>query len=131
MAAITATTTFGQLYRDSTTHPLGSTEAEIRTSYCVIYSQYRVGDPPPTVEELEGEILMDFMEPIGAVGFMITTSGSKTGHLKLTYGYARYSSRPGRVHVDRGASFCLEGKVDGTDAVKEQEYIFFLRVGQI
>jgi hypothetical protein len=68
------------------------------------------------VEELEGEILTDFVEPIGAVGLMVLTSGSKTGHLKLTHGYARYSSRPVRAHVDRGASFCFEGEVDGTNA---------------
>jgi hypothetical protein len=68
------------------------------------------------VEEPEGDILTDFLEPSGAVGLMVTGSGSKTGNLKLTHGYARYSSRPGRVHIDRGASFCFEGKVDGTDA---------------
>jgi hypothetical protein len=116
MAAITATTTFGQLYSDPTANPLGSTEAEIRASYHVIYSQYIVEDPPPTVEELEGEILADFVEPIGAVGFMVADSGSKTSHLKLTHGYAHYSSRPGRVHIDCGAIFCFEGEVDGTDA---------------
>jgi hypothetical protein len=57
MAAITATTTFGQLYSDPAVNPLGSTEAEICLSYRVIYSQHRVEDPPPTVGELEGEIV--------------------------------------------------------------------------
>jgi hypothetical protein len=46
MAAINATTTFGHLYIDPTANPLGSTEAEIRALYRVIYIQYRVDDPP-------------------------------------------------------------------------------------
>jgi hypothetical protein len=71
------------------------------------------------VEELEREILADFVEPIGAVGVMVAAEGSKTGILKLTHGHALYSSRPSRDHVNRGTSFCYEGDVDGTDA-----YIF-------
>jgi hypothetical protein len=62
------------------------------------------------------EILSDFAEPIGAVGFMIAASGSKTGHLKITHVYAHYFSWLGRVHIDRGASFCFEGEVDCTNA---------------
>jgi hypothetical protein len=71
MAAITATTTFRQLYSDPVVNFLGSTEAEIHVSYRVLYSHYRVDDSPPTVEELEGEILTDFVEPIGLVGFVV------------------------------------------------------------
>jgi hypothetical protein len=75
-----------------------------------------VEDPPPTVEELEQEILTDFLEPIGTLGIMVADSESKTGHLKITHGYARYSSRAGHANIGRGATFCFEGEVDGTDA---------------
>jgi hypothetical protein len=71
---------------------------------------------PPNVEELEGGILTDFLELIGTVGFMVAASGYNTGHLKRTHGYAHYSSRPCREHIGRGASFCFEGEVDGTNA---------------
>jgi hypothetical protein len=57
------------------------------------------------VEHLEKEILTDFLEPIGAMGFMMDDSGSKTDILKLTNGYTQYSSRPGQAHVDRCATF--------------------------
>jgi hypothetical protein len=116
MAAITPILAFGQLYRDPGVDPLGLTESEIRASYCFIYSQYRVEDSPPTVEELENEILTDFLAPIGALGIMVAAPGSKTGRIKLNHGHARYSIRPGRADVDRGASFCFEGELDGTDA---------------
>jgi hypothetical protein len=56
------------------------------------------------------------LEPIGALGIVVADSESKTGHLKITHGYARYSSRAGQVNLDRGATFCFEGEVDGTDA---------------
>jgi hypothetical protein len=65
---------------------------------------------------LEQEILTDFLEPIGALGIMVADSESKTGHLKITHGYARYSSRADQANLDRGATFCFEGDVDGTDA---------------
>jgi hypothetical protein len=119
MAAITAYRTYEQLFSDPATNPLGTNEAEIRSSYRFIYSKYRVDDSPPMVEELEREILADFVEPIGAVGVMVASEGSKTSVLKLTHGNALYTSRPGRANVDRGTNFFYEGDVDGTDA-----YIF-------
>jgi hypothetical protein len=64
MAAITAYRTYEQLFSDPAANPLGTNEAEIRSSYRVIYSEYRVDDSPPTVEELERAILADFVEPI-------------------------------------------------------------------
>jgi hypothetical protein len=82
----------------------------------VIYAQYRVEDSPLTVAELEQEILTDLFEPIGAVGIMVADSESKKVHLKVTHGYDRYASRAGQANVDRGANFCFEGEVDGTDA---------------
>jgi hypothetical protein len=82
----------------------------------VIYAQYRLEDSPPTVEELEQEILTDFLKPIGVLGIMVVDSESKTGHLKITHGFARYSSRAGQANLDRAATFCFEGEVDGTDA---------------
>jgi hypothetical protein len=116
MAAITAHQTFGQLFSDPAANPLGTTEAEVRASYRFIYSEYRVEDSPPTAEALEKEILADFLEPIGAVAIMVASEGSNTGVLNLNHGHALYSSRPGKVHVNRGTSFCYEGGVDGTDA---------------
>jgi hypothetical protein len=104
------------LFSDPSASPLGTNEDETRSSYRVICSEYRVDDSPPTVEELEREILADFVEPIGAVGVMVASEGSKTGILKLTHGHALYSSRTGCAHVDRGTIFCYEGDVDGTDA---------------
>jgi hypothetical protein len=65
---------------------------------------------------LERDILTEFRETIGAIGTMVADAGSKTGRLKLTYGHASYTSRPGRAHVDRGATFCYEGELEGTDA---------------
>jgi hypothetical protein len=47
---------------------------------------------------------------------MVADSESKTGHLKVTHGYVRYASRAGQANVDREATFCFEGEVDGTDA---------------
>jgi hypothetical protein len=116
MAAITPARTFGALFRDPAANPLGTTDADLRAVYRVIYSQYRVEDSPPTVEELEQEILTDFLEPIGALGIMVADSESKTGHLKITHGHAHYSSRAGHANIDRGATFCFEGEVDGTGA---------------
>jgi hypothetical protein len=46
MAALIVTITFGQLYIDPAVNPLGITEAKIRASYRIIYSQYRVVDSP-------------------------------------------------------------------------------------
>jgi hypothetical protein len=113
MTTITATTTSGSLYTNSAANPLGGMESEIRALYRVIYSQYRVEISPPTGDELEREILTNFLEPIGEVGIMVVDLGSKTGWLNR---HARYSSRPRRSHADRGASLCFEGEVDGTDA---------------
>jgi hypothetical protein len=70
MAAITVHRTSGQRFSDPAADPLGTNEAEIRASYQVIYSEYRVDDSPPTVEKLEKEILADFMELIGALGII-------------------------------------------------------------
>jgi hypothetical protein len=116
MAAITPTLTFGALFRDPATNPLGTTYTDLWAAYRVIYSQYRMEDSPPTVKELEQEILTNFLEPIEALGIMVADSESKTGHLKITHGYARYSSRAGHANIDRGATFCFKGEVDGTDA---------------
>jgi hypothetical protein len=116
MATIAPALTFGALFRDPTANPLGTTDTDLRAAYREIYDQYRVEDSPLTVAELEQEILTDFIEPIGAVGIMVADSESKTGHLKVTHGYARYASRAGQANVDRGATFCFEGEVDGTDA---------------
>jgi hypothetical protein len=116
MAAITAYRTYGQFFSDPAANPIGTNEAEIRSSYRVIYSDYRVDDSPPTVGDLEREILADFSEPIGAVVVMVASEGSTTGVLNLTHGHALYSSRPSRDHADRGTSFCYKGKVDGTYA---------------
>jgi hypothetical protein len=116
MAAITPSLTFGELYRDPAVNPFGDNEAKAHSVYRVLYSEYRVSDSPPTVEELEREILTEFREPIGAIGIMVADAGSKTGRLKLTHGHASYTSRPGRAHVDRGATFCYEGELEGTDA---------------
>jgi hypothetical protein len=116
MAAITPALTFGALFRDTATNPPGTTDTDLRAAYRVIYSQYRVEDSPPTVEELEQEILTDLLEPIGALGIMVADSESRTSHLKITHGYARYSSRAGHTNIDRGATFYFEGEVDGTDA---------------
>jgi hypothetical protein len=110
MAAITPALTFVALFRDPTANPLGTTDTDLRAAYRVIYSQYRVEDFPPTVEELEQEILTDFLEPIGALGIMVADSESKTGHLKITHGYARYSSRAGRANIDRGQLSVSKGK---------------------
>jgi hypothetical protein len=109
MAAITSTTTFGQMYIDPTENTLGTTEAEILALYRVIYSQYLVDGSPPTSEELEKDLLPHFLEPIGSVGIIVADSGSKTGCLRLNHCHDRYSSRPGRAHTDRGASFYVEG----------------------
>jgi hypothetical protein len=46
---------------------------------------------------------------------MVEASGFKTGHLKLTHGYACYSSLPDRAHAERGVSFCFDGEVDRTN----------------
>jgi hypothetical protein len=116
MATITPSLTFGELYRDPAINPFGDNEAEAHSAYRVLYSEYRVSDSPPTVEELEREILTDFREPIGAIGIMVAGAGSKSGRLKLTHGHASYTIRPGRGHVDRGATFCYEGELEGTDA---------------
>jgi hypothetical protein len=116
MAAITPALTFGALFRDPAANPLGTTDMDLRAAYRVIYAQYRVEDSPLAVEELEQAILTDFLEPIRAVGIMVADSESKTSHLKLTHGYARYSSRAGQANVDRSATSCFEGGVDGTDA---------------
>jgi hypothetical protein len=116
MAAIIPACTFGALFRDPAANPLGITDTDLWDAYRVIYLQYRVEDSPTTVKELEQEILTDFLEPIGALGIMVADSESKTVHLKITHGYARYSSRAGHANIDRGATFCFEGEVDGTDA---------------
>jgi hypothetical protein len=116
MAAITPTRTFGALFRDPAANHLGTTNTDLRAAYRLIYSHYRVEDSPPTVEELEQEILTDFLEPVGALGIMVVDLESKTNHLKITHGHARYSSRAGHANIDRGATFCFEGEVYGTDA---------------
>jgi hypothetical protein len=53
MAAITPARTSGALFRDPAANPLGTTNTDLWAAYRVIYSQYRVEDSPPTVEELE------------------------------------------------------------------------------
>jgi hypothetical protein len=116
MAAITAHRTFGQLFSDPAANPLGTNESEIRALYWVIYSDYHVDESPTTVETLEEEMLEDFVEPIGALGLMVATEGSKTGVLELTHGHALYASRPIQSHADRGTTFGYECEVDGTNA---------------
>jgi hypothetical protein len=111
MATIAPALTFGALFRNPAANPLGTTDTDLRAAYRVIYAQYRVEDSPLTVAELEQEILTDFL-----VGIMVADSESKTGHLKVTHGYARYASQAGQANVDRGATFCFEGEVDDTDA---------------
>jgi hypothetical protein len=109
MVIITPALTFGALFHDPAANPLGTTDTDLRAAYRVINSQYWEEDSPPTVEELEQEILTDFLDPIGAFGIMVVDSESKTGHLKITHGYAHYSSRAGHANIDRGATFCFEG----------------------
>jgi hypothetical protein len=77
MATIAPALTFGALFRDPTANPLGTTETDLCAAYRVIYAHYHVEDYPLTVEELEQEILTDFLEPIGAVGIMVADSESK------------------------------------------------------
>jgi hypothetical protein len=59
---------------------------------------------------LTQEILTDFLEPIGALGIMVADSESKTGHLKVTHSYARYSSRAGHANIGRGQLSVSKGK---------------------
>jgi hypothetical protein len=101
--------TFEQQYDDVSANPLGKTDEEIQEDYWVIYSTWRLEDTPPTIEELEDEILTDFIAPIGASGVMVAAEGSKTGQRKLTHGYERYPGVPGKAHQDRRTDFALEG----------------------
>jgi hypothetical protein len=119
MSAINTHLTFGQLYADPSSNPLGTTEEEARESYRVIYSAWRIDDSPPTDDDLEDGILPDFIAPIGAITIMVAEEGMKTRRVKVTHCYERYPGLPGKAHPDRRANFAFEGDADGTDA-----YIF-------
>jgi hypothetical protein len=87
--------TFEQRYDDACANTLGKTEEEVREAYPVIYSTWRSEDAPPTIEELENEILTDFISPIGAIRVMLATEGSKTGRFKLTHDHSPWTSISG------------------------------------
>jgi hypothetical protein len=88
MAALTPTLAFDQLYHNPAANPLGITEFDIRASHRVIYRHYQVENSPPTVKELEDDILMNFLAPIGALSIMIADPGSMSGPLKLTHSWS-------------------------------------------
>jgi hypothetical protein len=117
MAAVTTHLTFESRYGDPVGNPLGLTEDDIREAYRVVYVEWWVEDCPPTVQDLEDEILTDFVSPIGAVAVMVASSESATGKLVLLHGFARYIGAPGRSNSDRQGHFCYEGDVSGQDIV--------------
>jgi hypothetical protein len=96
ISAISKHLTFGQLYADPSSNPLGTTEEEARESYRVVYSAWRIDDSPSTVEALEDEILADFISPIEAITIVVAEEGTKKGRLKVTHCYKRYPGQPGK-----------------------------------
>jgi hypothetical protein len=54
---------------------LGKTEGEVREAYRVIYGTWRPEDATLTIEDIEEEILTDFVSPLGAIGMMVASEG--------------------------------------------------------
>jgi hypothetical protein len=108
--------TFEELYAYGSSNPLGKTEGEVREAYRVIYGTWRSENATLTIEDIEEEILTDFISPLGDIGMMVASEGSKMGRFKLTQGHERYPGVPGKAHQERRTIFAWTGDVDGMDA---------------
>jgi hypothetical protein len=69
----------------------------------------------PDVDDVEEDIILDFLRQIGGIGMFVQHERSATGVLKVLHGFQKLPGVPDKTCRERKQLFCYVGNILGVD----------------
>jgi hypothetical protein len=110
--------TYCELFAEPASDPFGAEEEQPSSCIAVVYLNWRTTSDPSDVDDVEDDIISDFLWPIGGVGMFVQHERSPTGILKVLHGFQKIPGVPGKTGRERKQLFCYKGDVVGVDLHK-------------
>jgi hypothetical protein len=108
--------TYYALFAEPVRDPFGAEEEEASACIAEVYLNWRTSSDQHDVDDVEDDIILDFLRQIRGIGIFVQHERSATGVLKLLHGFQKLPAVPGKTCRERKQLFCYGVNVLGVDS---------------